>query len=68
MKKALTVLIAAIYAFSAFAQGGPQLYNLNLDSWHKDKKTWYPYAAGKSYPIEPQLRLPNNRCPSFSIP
>ena len=50
MKKAITVLFAAVWFLSAFAQSGPQLYNLNLDSWHKEKKTWCPYGAGKTDP------------------
>ena len=50
MKKAITVLFAAVWFTSAFAQSGPQLYNRNLDSWHKEKKTWYPCGAGKTDP------------------
>ncbi|MBO7544181.1 MAG: PCMD domain-containing protein [Bacteroidales bacterium] len=50
MKKAFTVLAAAFCFFCAFAQSNPQLYNLSLDNWSKDKKTWNPYSAGKAFP------------------
>jgi hypothetical protein len=42
-KRLLPALLALLLPLAALAQGGPQLYNMGFDDWHKQKGVWYPY-------------------------
>ena len=48
MKKIATILALALWALSARAQEGEQIYNMSFDNWSKVKNEWCPWAAGAS--------------------
>ncbi len=44
----LTLTAAFLLGIYAYAQSGPQLYNMNFDTWSKKKAQWCPYAKDAS--------------------
>ncbi|MBR3076269.1 MAG: PCMD domain-containing protein [Bacteroidales bacterium] len=49
----LLLLFALLASASAFAQGGPQLYNSGFDTWSKIGGAWYPYS--KNAPVSQRI-------------
>ena len=43
MRKFLLVFVLVLLAASAYAQKGPQLYNMSFDTWSKSGGAWYLY-------------------------
>lgn len=46
MKKLSTILLLALVALSASAQGNEQLYNMSFDNWSKTKGEWCLWSEG----------------------
>ena len=48
MKRMIFYLAALFTGFTALAQSGPQLYNMDFDHWSRKKAQWCPYEKGAS--------------------
>ena len=48
MKKTLTILALTLLTLCLYAQDGPQIYNMNFDTWSKSSGAWNLYPANAS--------------------